>query len=155
MLCDNATVFEFEKDFAGSLRCIPMVVRFKLDYAGIKLSLRQWCRFTLADREWLLRGDCDTPDEIHRYRQTLIELIQTRALETAREVPVHATPPWTDISSVPESVRRQAQSMDMPCPDVARWAALRPLQRFTLLKLTRDGHDNANFTRAMREFGMS
>ena len=39
-------LFDFERDFAGSLRCIPMVARQKLDIVGIKLSLRQWSRFT-------------------------------------------------------------------------------------------------------------
>jgi hypothetical protein len=132
-----------------------MAVRFKLDHAGIKLSLRQWCRFTLTDRERLLRDRCETVEEIHQYRQTLIDFIRNRAADKPRDVPVHTIPPWTEISTVPEPVRRQAHSMGMNCPDVARWAALRPLQRFALLKLTGAGHDNDNFTPAMREFGLA
>lgn len=43
-------LFDFERDFAGSLRCIPMIARQKLDIIGIKLSLRQWSRFTREER---------------------------------------------------------------------------------------------------------
>ena len=43
-------LFDFERDFAGSLRCIPMIARQKLDIVGIKLSLRQWSRFTRDER---------------------------------------------------------------------------------------------------------
>ena len=32
--------------------------------------------------------------------------------------------------------------------------ALSPLQRFTLVKLSRAKHDNVNFVPAMREFGL-
>jgi hypothetical protein len=41
-MMDDLQIFDFERDFAGSLRCIPMIVRFKLDQCGVKLSLRQW-----------------------------------------------------------------------------------------------------------------
>ena len=35
------------------------------------------------------------------------------------------------------------------------WNALTPLQRFTLLKLSRDSHDNINFVPALVEFGLA
>jgi len=35
-------VFAFKLDFGGTLRCIPMSVRLKLDQTGIRLSLKQW-----------------------------------------------------------------------------------------------------------------
>ena len=54
-MMDEPQIFDFERDFAGSLRCIPMIVRFKLDSVGVKLSLRQWSRFGHRDRELLLR----------------------------------------------------------------------------------------------------
>ena len=56
--------FAFERDFADSLRCIPMSVRLKLDRCGIKLSLRQWSRLTFSERKWLSTGRCSEPDEI-------------------------------------------------------------------------------------------
>ena len=43
---------------------------------------------------------------------------------------------------------------DVTPPTVAQWAALSPLQRFAIFKLTRPGHTNENFEPAMREFGL-
>lgn len=57
-------IFAFERDFAGSLRCIPMIVRFKLDLAGVKLSLRQWSQLDRAVRGRLVDQACGTPEEI-------------------------------------------------------------------------------------------
>ena len=44
-LGDELRIFDFEADFAHGLRCIPMVVRLKLDRCLIRLSLKQWSRF--------------------------------------------------------------------------------------------------------------
>lgn len=41
----GAVFFQFESDFVATLRCIPMIVRFKLDLCGVKLSLKAWSRF--------------------------------------------------------------------------------------------------------------
>ena len=43
---NDTQLFAFESDFVATLRCVPMAVRFKLDRCGIKLSLRQWSRFS-------------------------------------------------------------------------------------------------------------
>jgi hypothetical protein len=39
-------------------------------------------------------------------------------------------------------------------PSDRQWSALTRLQRFALIKLTRDNHDNVNFIPAMMEFGL-
>ena len=54
----DVQLFAFESDFVASLRCIPMAVRLKLDLCGIKLTLRQWSRFTRSDREALIAMPC-------------------------------------------------------------------------------------------------
>jgi hypothetical protein len=69
---ESTELFAFESDFVATLRCIPMAVRFKLDLAGIKLSLRQWSRFTVADRTELLTAPCASPAEIAAYRGRLV-----------------------------------------------------------------------------------
>jgi hypothetical protein len=55
---------------------------------------------------------------------------------------------------VPGAVKAKAELLGLPAPSQHLWAGLTPLQRFTLLKLTRDGHDNENFVPALREFGL-
>lgn len=152
ILPEELPIFEFETDFAGSLRCIPMAVRFRLDHAGIKLSLRQWCRFTHADREKLLTLPCRTASEIDQYQQVLIELIATKAHEQAKRVSIEPDPEWARTGEVPPRVIERSALLGIAPPTGQQWLAMTPLQRFALLKLTRDGHDNANFIPALREF---
>lgn len=147
-------LFAFESDFVASLRCIPMAVRFKLDLAGIKLSLRQWSRFTLEDRAELLARPCKTPIDIRRYRARLILLVSARAGEIAKDVAVPEDAPWAGGTDLPETVRDYASSKGLEPPTVGQWRGLTDLRRFTLIKLSRDNHDNVNFEPALREFGL-
>ena len=150
----SSSIFQFEQDFAGSLRCIPMAVRFKLDYCGIKLSLRQWSRFTREERDRVLQLPCETPDQIEAYRLTLEELIHLRSAQPPEHLPVEAQPLWARGTNVPEQVIEFARQVQVSPPNDAQWAALSPLQRFTLIKLSRAKHDNVNFIPALREFGL-
>lgn len=146
-------LFAFEDDFVQSLRCIPMAVRLKLDLTGVKLSLRQWSRFTGLDRRALLERPCASADEIAAYRRDLVALVRLRAGEAARFLAERPEPLWENCAAVPAAIGAFARSRGVSGPSEADWRRLRPLQRFALLKLSRDNHDNVNFLPAMREFG--
>jgi hypothetical protein len=146
--------FRFESDFAGSLRCIPMAVRFKLDLCGIKLSLRQWSRFEEPERRWLLEQPCKVPADVEAYRMALTEFIARRTGELAKSIDAGEAVAWAASDSVPQVVTSQAASRGVTPPTGAQWCKLTDLQRFALLKLTRPGHDNENFVPAMIEFGI-
>lgn len=148
-------VFEFEQDFAGSLRCIPMAVRFKLDACGVKLSLRQWARLSREDRAKLLELPCEDDQHSEDYRRTLIGLVQQRTGEQPAALTEAPDPEWSDPRHVPDAVSHLAASLHLPSLSTAQWAALDPLQRFALSKLSRSRHDQTNFPSAMREFGLS
>lgn len=150
----DASVFEFERDFAGSLRCIPMAVRFNLDLCGVKLSLRQWSKFTRDDRAQLLSMHCDTAEATGEYRQLLTSLIEAKCAEPVKLLPIEERPEWSDAQRVPSSVADYAMSLELEPPTQSQWASLTHLQRFTLLKLARASHDNVNFIPALREFGL-
>ena len=64
----SADFFKFESDFIDSLRCIPLVVRLKLDTCGIKLKLIHWNLFSKAERILLVKQSCQTDSEINNYR---------------------------------------------------------------------------------------
>jgi len=149
-----SAIFQFEQDFAGSLRCIPMAVRFKLDRCGVKLSLRQWSRFGPEERDRMLRLACERREEIEAYRRELEELIQLRSTQPPEYLPIEGEPLWADAARVPEQVVQFAAQVQVSPPNSGQWAALSPLQRFTLIKLSRAKHDNVNFVPAMREFGL-
>jgi hypothetical protein len=145
-------IFAFELDFVGTLHCIPMSVRMKLDQAGIKLSLKQWNQLPAAERRQLLEIPCDDLAQVEHYKQYLKSLIERFTRNPVEEVPLDASPPWADPAVVPERINVWARDLGLVSPSPEQWAALTPLQRFTLFKLTRPGHSNENFIPAMREF---
>jgi hypothetical protein len=146
------TVFDFEQDFSKAFQCIPMAVRYKLDISGVKLSLSQWRRFTEEDRCRLLLHKCETSAEITQFRDTLAELISGRAGEAPKFLAVEPEFVWEYLDAVPEQIVAYARSREMPPPTLAQWQSLAALQRFTLLKLSYQNHDNVNFIPALKEF---
>jgi hypothetical protein len=147
-------MFAFEDDFVSTLRCVPMAVRFKLDACGIKLTLRQWSRFTREDRQDLLTAPCETAEEIDAYGVALVDLVALRTGENARPLAIPPCGQWEDPHRIAPVVIDYARSLGVRPPDRSQWAALTRLQRFVLIKLTRDNHDNVNFLPAMAEFGL-
>jgi hypothetical protein len=150
----DTTLFAFESDFAGTLRCIPMIVRLKLDLCGIKLSLRQWSHFTRDDRAALVENPCETAAEAAAYGVALAALIADRVGETAVNLPIDPAPTWADTSCVPERVATYVAGLGLAALTAGQWGRLSVLQRFALFKLTRPGHDNDNLVPAMQEFGL-
>lgn len=147
-------VFAFELDFGGTLRCIPMSVRLKLDQTGIKLSLKQWNKLPAEERRQLVEEPCDDLPQIESYKRHLTSLIQKFTMTSVDLVPLDDSPPWANPDSVPERVCVWAGNLGVAPPARDQWAALTPLQRFALYKLTRPGHSNDNFIPAMREFSL-
>jgi hypothetical protein len=151
MLTAEPIFFEFESDFVASLRCIPMVVRYKLDACGIKLKLEQWSHFNAADRQQLAAQPCITPEEIAKYRQDLCDLIEARTQTPAVEIAVDKLPDWMNLDMIPASVQEKATLVGTVL-QMGQWRSLTPLQRFALIKLSRSSHENRNFEPALREF---
>jgi hypothetical protein len=150
----TSEIFQFEKDFAGALYCIPMAVRRKLDLSGVKVSLKQWNRFALEEREQMVAQSCETSGEIDDYGRYVVSVIENRTSEPAQLLERDDGAEWNDTRSVPQRVVDYSIERDVPTPTVAQWAALNPLQRFAIFKLTRPGHTNENFEPALREFGL-
>jgi len=151
---DGYGLFAFESDFASDLRCIPMVVRFKLDRAGIKLSLRQWTRIGQSNRQALAAIPCNTLHEVAVYRRTLVGMVERNTPEHIVGLPLNAPLSWADPARMPNEVAAQALIAGVNPPTDAQWSNLDTLQRFALVKLARSNHDNHNFAPALREFGI-
>ncbi len=151
-MMDDVQIFDFERDFAGSLRCIPMSVRFKLDFVGVKLSLLQWSRFGHRDREHLVGMPCDTPEEVADFRALLIFLIESFADEKVKTLAIGSRPEWSQYDRTPDCVVRSAVDRGLEPPSADVWASWSSLQRFALFKLSRPSHDNENVEPALHEF---
>ncbi|MBD2081055.1 nitrate reductase associated protein [Leptolyngbya sp. FACHB-17] len=143
--------FQFESDFVDSLRCIPMIVRYKLDTCGVKLKLHQWNKFSESDRQQTVDAPCSTEDEVRKYKELLHQLIEQRTGETATDLAIDENPSWNDVVNIPESVIQQAERVGVRITP-KQWQTLTPIQRFVLIKLSRSSHENANFLPAVKEF---
>ncbi|MET0338952.1 MAG: nitrate reductase associated protein [Caulobacter sp.] len=148
---DHARLFGFEDDFVRTLRCIPMCVRFKLDRVGIKLSLRQWSRFSLADRQDLRLAPCADGAQAAKWRQRLIDLIADRAGEDAAPLVKAPDARWS-LPATPPEILQLAADRQLAAPSDEQWRSLTELERYALVKLTRDRHENANLGPALAEF---
>jgi hypothetical protein len=143
--------FEFESDFVESLRCIPMVIRFRLDTCGVKLKLSQWNQLSQSDRRYLVELPCETGIDIQIYRQELQKLVWQQTGEMPTDLVIEATPAWLNTETVPESVQEKTLEVGKEI-SLDQWNSLVPLQRFALIKLSRSHHENRNFLPALNEF---
>lgn len=146
--------FRFEEDFVEhNIRCIPMIVRFNMDAAGIKLKLPEWQRFDPAERIELAIRKCATEDEVSAYKTYLARLVRKKTGKDATIIEVDGNPVWRDMDHIPDLLREKANEYGWNV-STDQWKKLTPLQRFALLKLCRPGHENKNFPKAMKEFGL-
>lgn len=131
-----------------------MAVRFKLDMCGIKLKLDQWHKFSQHERQVLLELPCETEQEITDYRWLLQRLVLDYTGEPAKDLAVDPHAAWMDVDAVPSEVKAKATEFDITLHS-DQWAALTPIQRFALVKLSRSSHENRNFLPALQEFGVA
>ena len=143
--------FQFESDFVGSLQCIPMQVRMKLDNCGVKLKLVHWNQFSKSERQNLVNLPCQTEAQTKAYKEYLQNLIVEKTGQPAKELAVDPHPPWLDGTTIPKDVRNKARESQVEL-SLEQWSNLSPEQRFALIKLSRPSHENKNFIPALKEF---
>ena len=147
--------FLFEEDFIeANVRCIPMVVRFKLDAVGIKLPLEVWCKFSFEERKTLAVQHCKTRVERSGYFHYLNGLVNIYTGADAKELIIEPNPLWANLQNVPEGLQQKAAEFNWFIL-VEKWSGLSDLQRFALLKLFSPGHENKKFSKAMKEFRLA
>jgi len=147
--------FLFEEDFIEkNIRCIPMIVRFKMDKAGIKLKLAEWSRFTVDERIALAKRSCSDDDEAKAYKSYLTALIRTHTGKEATALQIDQYPLWADVNTVPTMLGEKLKTFGCDL-SAHQWSALTDLQRFALLKLCKEGHENKNFPKAIKEFRLT
>ena len=147
--------FLFEADFIDAgVKCIPMIVRFKMDAAGIKLALATWCKFTRIERKQLALMPCQTSIAIAAYYNFLNALVIKYSGCEGEKLKFNNNPLWANLNNVPEALQQKAKEFDWEI-SVKKWKQLTNIQRFALLKLFSPGHENKNFPKAMVEFGLT
>ncbi|MES2892222.1 MAG: nitrate reductase associated protein [Bacteroidota bacterium] len=155
MINNFQVVFNFENHFIeDNVRCIPMLVRFKLDAVGIKLKLSEWSKFSSAERSQLMVQPCATVEQMELYRIYLQHLVTMHTGGYAALIAIEENPGWAKEDQVPPTLQIKAAEFNWNISQT-KWKELTRLQRFALLKLQRPGHENRNFPIAMREFGLA
>ncbi len=145
--------FNFEADFVDSLRCIPMLVRMKLDTCGVKLKLAEWNHFTKPECDRLVELPCGEAESIAIYRDYLSQLILQHTGHEATLLAIDPHPPWLNDREIPAQILAKANEEGVEIT-LTQWVQLTSIQRFALIKLTRSQHENNNFLPALREFGL-
>jgi hypothetical protein len=146
--------FKFEEDFVeDNVRCIPMIVRFKLDACGIKLKLSEWCKMSAGQRTCLADLACDTTIEVATYSEYLCQLIRSLTNEDATELNVDHNPQWAQLTEVPVILIQKVKELNLSL-SLAQWKGLTTLERFALVKLSAASHESKNFPKAMQEFNL-
>lgn len=146
--------FLFEEDFMdGNIRCIPMIVRFKMDKAGIKLKLSEWSKFSTEERISLAQLPCFYDEEINQYNIYLTGLVKRHTQHDPKQLAIQVNPLWANTSSVPGVLSEKLDEFGWKLP-IEKWSGLTNLQRFALLKLCRPNHENRNFPKAVKEFSL-
>ena len=141
--------FQFEQDFIGNWRCIPLCVRRKLDLIGLKLKLNHWLALSQQQRQELVDyGDDDVSLSMLRRHLQLC----TRSMRdgTAKDLPPAQREPWQRSDALPDLVHRAADSRGVDL-SLRRWIEMTELERFALCKLARPGHDHHNLDAAFSE----
>ena len=147
--------FKFEEDFIeDNVRCIPMIVRFKLDACGIKLKLAEWCKMSTEQRVLLADLPCETTTEIDAYGEYLRQLIKSITNQNATDLKVDPNPQWAQLTEIPATLIERVKELNLSI-SLSQWTGLDALQRFALLKLSTASHESKNFPRAMREFNLA
>ncbi|MEO7489782.1 MAG: nitrate reductase associated protein, partial [Ferruginibacter sp.] len=67
---------------------------------------------------------------------------------------INPAPLWANVENVPEGLQQKAAEFNWFIT-VKKWGGLTNLQRFALLKLFSPRHENKNFPKAMKEFGLA
>jgi hypothetical protein len=90
---------------------------------------------------------------VQAYREYLQNLIFNCTGKVPSELPIEDHPAWLNTDKIPEEVKAKAAEFSIAIP-LPQWALLSPLQRFALIKLSRSGHENKNFPKALEEFNL-
>jgi len=144
-------LFSFEGDYQTDLRCIPMLVRHRLDECGIKLSLKDWVKLGPQLRATVLTSAVSK--KLEKFADTVEDLVARRTGAPPTRMDIDPAPAWADTQKIPDEVAAKAVAEQVVITP-AQWAGLAPLQRFALFKLSRSSHKNENFVPACREFGV-
>ncbi len=143
--------FQFERAALGSdLEFIPLDVRYRLDIAGVKLSLAAWQSLDLEERVALCVRPVSTAAEVADFAARVERLATSHGHTTSRIEPAPTPRPWAGDNAL-AIVASRASEVAGRTLDHARWSALDDEQRYVLTKTAEQGKRAERFVEALDE----
>lgn len=144
-------LYGFESLEATSLTLIPLSIRYRLDCCAIKLHLRQWQQFTLAERERLLRSPFASSADITAWAAQLTTIAQQRCNCLPDQLTDTTEAAWLRMDQWPADVVERCRQLDLPLPALHVWQQLATPHRHALFKIAHSRHDFLQLPAALRE----
>jgi hypothetical protein len=146
--------FKFEEDLYDKLQAIPLSTRFKLDRIGIKVTPKNWNRFSNEEKHVLCHLSVRSQGEVECYKEYLLYLLH-RLKEKAEwpdpEALKRERSQWENLTRIPESVYLKVLTLKGLITPV-EWIRLDDLERYALYRLSTDRYSETQFARALEEF---
>lgn len=124
--------YRYEAEFYPSLNRIPLDVRMKLDVTGLKISLKDWLAYSLAERAVLCHLPTDDPEEKQAF-VAFIDFLCRKYRNQPVEITAALDPDLWDSRQVPEPVAQKSRSC-FNTVMLTEWLGWQPHQRYALYK---------------------
>jgi hypothetical protein len=144
--------FAFETEIDAALGFMPLALRYRLDRAGLKISLAAWQALSFEARRRLLDAPASTDADVAEFARSLRRAVADAGHE-ASDLPPPPSPPWRDDAA---RLAAAAWAAELGAPfDQAAFAALDDVQAYALYRLSASRKNPAAFRAALVEFGLS
>lgn len=141
--------FAFEAELYDTLEFMPLPMRYRLDVAGVKLSLAAWQLLARDEREALCAHPVASPSELALFVARVTQGAAAVGRPVSALAPETVPPSWSR-DDARDAVIARAHSLGVRL-DGARWAALSDLQRYALAKVSAPGKRDDRFLAALAE----
>lgn len=141
-------MFGFERDYEEDLRFIPIGMRYRLDRAGVKLSLDAWLTIPKAERLKLLALPMEGKDGVPEFRARVLRAAGNPPPEGIEPIDARA---WSAMTEVPTDVIAACQEAGATIRQ-EQWSGFPELERYALWKLSRSKRGHETFRAAWTEF---
>lgn len=141
--------FLYEAEFYPTLSRVPLYVRMKLDLTGIKISLKDWLKFSFEERTALCHLPVETAEEKQVFRAYLNFLSQKYGGQ-----PIVMTEPLSALLWSPTEVPAPVRDKSAACLKVVslgEWAGWRDHERYALYKTAVSQSQPEAFERVLRQ----
>lgn len=150
----SAPRFRFDRETVGEdLALMPFDARYRLDLAGIKLSLVAWQALPFATRVSLCEHPIASREDIAAFAARVDEAVTAVGQSAPRIEPAPTPRPWAGDDALTALIAR-ASELGVTVR-AERWSALDDEQRYVLAKASGKGKRDERLRAALTELGLA